>query len=101
MYFGSSAIVDFAFCAGMGVAIACCMATAFQATNEIDSLKIRDCFKNTLRVVVFILIGGAQLSIAAFIGGTKLMRDVDSVFGCVAGLLAAILLGVLFRRIRS
>jgi membrane associated rhomboid family serine protease len=101
MYFGSSAVVDFALCAGLGVAAASCAAAAIKTVDVIASAHIRDGSRNVLRVVVFLLGGGALLSIAAFIGGTKSVRDADSVLGFVVGVLAVVLLGLLVRRIRQ
>jgi membrane associated rhomboid family serine protease len=101
MYFGSSALVDLALCAGLGVAATCCVVAAIDTVNVIASAQMRDGSKNALRVVVFLLGSGALLSIAAFIGGTKSMRDAHSVLGFVVGVLAVVLLGVLIRRIRQ
>lgn len=99
MYFGSSAIVDLALCAGLGVAAACCVAAAIKTANVIASTQVRDALKNVLGVIVFLLSGGALLSIAAFIGGTKSVRDANSVLGFVIGAVAVVLFGVLLRRI--
>jgi membrane associated rhomboid family serine protease len=99
MYFGNSALVDFAFCAGLGVAAACCVVTAIQTVSLITLARVRDGSKNALRTVVFLLSGAALLSIAAFIGATKSVRDADSVLGFVVGVLAVVLLSGLIRRI--
>ena len=101
MYFGSSAVVDFALCAGLGVAAASCAAAAIETVHVIASAQMRDGSKNALRVVVFLLGGGALLSIAAFIGSTKSVRDPDSVLGFGVGVLAVVLLGLLVRRVRQ
>jgi uncharacterized membrane protein YfcA len=101
MYFGSSAVVDFALCTGLGVAAASCAAAAINTVDVIASAHIRDGSKNVLRVVVFLLGSGALMSIAAFIGATRSMRDADSILGFVVGVLAVVLLGLLVRRIRQ
>lgn len=100
MYFGSSAVLDFALCAGLGVAAASCAAMAMVVVNIIASARIHDGFRNALQVVVFLLSGGALLSIAACIGSTKAVRDADSVLGFVVGVLAVVLGGFLVRKIK-
>lgn len=83
------------------MAAASCVAAAIETVNVIATAQMRDGSKKVLRVVVLLLDGGALLSIAAFIGGTKSVRDADSVFGFVVGMLAVGLLGFLIRRIRQ
>ena len=99
MYFGSSALIDFALCTGLGVATACCVVATMMAANVLASAQTREGLKNLLRFAVFLLGGAAQLSIAAFIGGTKSMRDADSILGFAVGVLAVVLLGVLIRKL--
>lgn len=100
MQLGSSVILDLALCAGLGVAAVSCAASAIEAVSVIASARMRECWKTALRVFVFLLAGGALLSVAAFIGSTKSFRHADSVLGFVVGVVATFALGLLVRKIR-
>ena len=90
MYLGQSSIFDFVVCAGLGVAgVSCALAAAF-AVRETATVFRTPLGGSALRLLAFMLFGGALLSIAAVLGETKPVRDPNSILGLAIGALLAL-----------
>ena len=85
MLLGVSSVADFVICVGLGVAAGCCLISTIIVkqiyTARITSLSINI----VLRILTFIVFGGGLFAIAAVLGGTKEIRDANSTFGFVLG----------------
>jgi len=89
MYLGASPFQDFAICAGLGVASASCALAAAIAARESTAFHLAAPLAALLRGFIFLLFGGALLSIAALLGDTKAIRDPNSILGFAVGALLA------------
>ena len=90
MYLGQSSILDFVVCAGLGVAGVSCALAATIAVREIASFSKTSLADAALRLLAFVLFGGALLSIAAVLGETRPLRDPNSILGFAVGVLLAL-----------
>jgi hypothetical protein len=89
MYLGQSSILDFVVCAGLGVAAVSCTLAATIAVRESPMTSNSSLAGAALRLLAFVLFGGALLSIAAVLGETRPVRDPNSVLGFAIGALLA------------
>ena len=90
MYLGQSSILDFVVCAGLGVAGVSCALAATIAVRESTSFFKTSLADYALRILAFVLFGGALLSIATVLGETKPVRDPNSILGFAIGALLAL-----------
>lgn len=101
MSIGTSPLVDFVLCGGLGVAAVGTLLATFLAVHTVDSSHVASSLKGALKVFVFLLASGAQLAIVTFIGETKSVRDANSLLGFVAGAVVVVVLAILLRRMQS
>jgi hypothetical protein len=93
MYLGQSPVLDFAVCAGLGVAAVSCAAAAALLIRESARGIATRLSATAFGVLSFVLFGGSLLSIALILGETKASRDPNSILGFVAG---AVLMSIVF-----
>ncbi len=87
VYLGKDWLVDFLVCAGLGFAAACCLLALRNSINPlIDQLKSSN-VKSTLRLVGLAMFIGTQLAIVVFIADTDGIRQPNSIYGYVLGIL--------------
>ena len=85
MYLGHSLVLDFAVCAGLGVAAVSCAISAAFTVRE-SSKVVATKFSNAMNGLLnFVLFGGSLISIALILGETKASRDPNSILGFVFG----------------
>ncbi|WP_201494838.1 hypothetical protein [Rubrivivax sp. A210] len=89
MYLGQSSVLDFVVCAGLGIAAVSCTLAATITVRESAVIWNSSLADATVRVLAFVLFGGALLSIAAVLGDTKPARDSNSILGFAGGALLA------------
>lgn len=87
MTLGTSPILDFSICLGLGVAAGACLLSTIivlrlYSTSHNSKLK-----EWGLRVLTFLIFEGAIFAVAAIIGATKQLRNSNSTFGFVLGAL--------------
>ena len=99
MYFGTSALLDFAVCAGLGIAAGSCLVTAICLVRGADRLPLPKGAHPAVGLVSFLLFGGSLLSIAAVLGETKTARDAESIWGFVLGVV--LLVPILWLTLRA
>lgn len=87
VYLGKAWLVDFLACAGLGFAAACCLLAMRNSMNPlIDQLRSPN-VKSALRLASLAMFIGAQLAIVAFIADTDGIRQPNSIYGYVLGIL--------------
>ena len=99
MQLGTSPYVDFAVCAGLGVANAACLVAGTVAVRAICAAFPSLIVQGFLRVFAFAIFGGAMFAIALVIGDTRPVRDANSILGFVVGM--ALLLPLILKTIRG
>lgn len=98
MYLGISPYIDFAVCAGLGIASAAVIVAAVFCVRAIPGGEVLPRTQALLRVLVFLALSCALFSVAVVIGHTKPARDVNSILGYVVGL--ALMFPVILRSFR-
>jgi hypothetical protein len=101
LYLGTSPFIDFAVCAGLGVASATCLIASVLGTRAICATFSSLVVQSVLRILAFAMFGGALLSIAVMIGETKPLRDTHSILGYVVGITLALPLVLRSLRVES
>lgn len=90
--------MDFAFCAGLGVASEACLVAGTVAVRAICAAFSSLIVQGFMRAFAFAIFGGAVFVIALVIGATRSVRDENSILGFVVGM--ALLLPLILRTIR-
>lgn len=101
MYLGQSPVIDFLFCAGLGVAAVSCACTAALTARKFARTIASRFTVTVIGALNFLLYGGALLSIAAAIGETKSGRSPNSILGFAAGAAIVSIVFLVLRRGRS
>ena len=99
MQLGTSPYLDFAICAGPGVANSACLIAGTVAVRAIRVAFPSLIVQRFLCLSAFVIFGSAMFAIAFVIGDTRGVRDANSVLGFVAGM--ALLFPLILRTIRG
>ncbi|HOX68749.1 MAG TPA: hypothetical protein PKV56_12865 [Burkholderiaceae bacterium] len=78
-------VLDFAVCAGLGVAAVSCAIAAAVAVRASTTGATTKATSAAVGILAFVVFGGALLAIAAILGETKASRDPNSTLGFVVG----------------
>jgi hypothetical protein len=99
VYLGKSWLIDFLACAGLGIAAACCLIALRGTINPmLDQLKA-PALRSAMRLVGLGAFIGVELAIVVFIADTDGLRQPQSIFGYVLGIVLLVpALATLLRR---
>jgi asparagine N-glycosylation enzyme membrane subunit Stt3 len=82
---GTSGLLDFLACAGLGIAGVSTLAVVFYLTRRLGMTSWPVFLRNLCSILVLVAALGAQMALAAFIGATKSVRTEDSILGFAIG----------------